>query len=60
MTQLREVNNRDFLKELKTRIKTKQIKEEEISRLLETRKKQRLSEYEAAANDSEENEELKD
>lgn len=43
MTQLREINNREFLKELKTRIKTKQIKEEKISRLLETRKKQRLA-----------------
>jgi len=60
MTQLREVNNRELIKELEIRIKTKQIKEQELTQLLETRKKQRLAEYEEAANDPEENEELKD
>ena len=60
MTELREISNQKLIKELEIRIKTHQIKEEVISQLLEGKKKQRLAEYEAAANDPEENEELED
>jgi len=60
MTGLREISNQKLIKELEIRIKTQQIKEGEISQLLEFKKKQRLAEYEAAANDPEENEELED
>ena len=60
MTELREISNQKLIKELEIRIKTHQIKEEEVSQLLEGKKKQRLAEYEAAANDPEENEELED
>ena len=60
MTQLREISNQKLIKDLEIRIRTQQIKEEEVSQLLATKKKQRLAEYEAAANDPEENEELED
>ena len=35
MTRLQEINNQEFLKELQTRIQTNQIKEEQVSQLLE-------------------------
>lgn len=35
MTRLQEINNQEFLKELQTRIQTNQIKEEQVSKLLE-------------------------
>lgn len=60
MELIRKITNQELLRELESRIKTHQIKEEEISQLLEKKKKQRLAEYEAAANDPEENEELED
>ena len=60
MTELQQITNQELIRELETRIKTKKINEREISQLLETKKKQRLAEYEAAANDPEENEELED
>ena len=60
MTELRQASNQELLRELENRVKTQQIEEGEISRLLEKKRKQRLAEYEAAANDPEENEELED
>lgn len=60
MDGLQQATNQELIRELETRIKTKKIKEEEVSQLLEIKKKQRLAEYEAAANDPEENEELED
>jgi hypothetical protein len=35
MTRLQEINNQEFLKELQTRIQNNQIKEEQVSQLLE-------------------------
>jgi hypothetical protein len=60
MSGLQQATNKELIRELETRIKDKKIKEGEISRLLEIKKKQRLAEYEAAANDPGENEELED
>lgn len=60
MPGLQQATNQELIRELETRIKTEKITEKQISQLLETKKKQRLAEYEAAANDREENEELGD
>jgi hypothetical protein len=35
MTRLQEINNQEFLKELQIRIQKNQIKEEQVSQLLE-------------------------
>ena len=35
MTRLQEINNQEFLKELQNRIQNNQIKEEQVSQLLE-------------------------
>lgn len=58
--ELRQIANQELIKELVNRIKTNQIPEQELAQILATKKKQRLAEYEAAANDPEENEELED
>ena len=60
MESLQKVNNQQLLQELKERVRNKFIQEKELKEVLETRKEQRLSEYEAAANDPEEQQEIKE
>jgi hypothetical protein len=60
MVGIQQATNQELIRELEIRIKDKKIREGEISRLLEIKKKQRLAEYEAAASDPDENEELED
>lgn len=60
MNQLREMDNQELIRELEIRIRNKRIREQEVAQLLEIRRKQRLAEYEEAANNSDEQKEIKD
>ena len=54
-----QINNQQLLQLLKERINNGLISEKELRKIINIRKEQRLSEYEQAANDPEEQTELK-
>lgn len=58
--ELNKINNQQLLQELINRLNDSLISEKKVKNILDIRKEQRLSEYEAAANDPEEKKELKD